>query len=271
MSGAWSRVAGRFPTATNHRGRRVGVWLGVLLTAAVGSVLLAMDTAARIATGGLAPWRRHLAWIVLGAFVVCAAGLYDDSRPTQARGVVRQIAALGRGQVTPGLVKLVVIVAVSAVECWILGARGARFVLGTLVVAGSANVFNLLDVRPGRCLKFFLVAAVPIALITTVREAQTLLIYFAAGSIVALQPDLREVAMLGDAGSNVLGFVIGVGLFETLGTGGLAIALAVILAIHVVSETVTLSRIIDATPPLRWFDRLGRLAGPETPAVGADP
>ena len=69
--------------------------------------------------------------------------------------------------------------------------------------------------------------------------------------------------MLGDAGANVIGFVMGGELFDRLGNRGLVGALAALVLIHVLSETVTLSRIIRAIPPLRWFDDLGRIRHPE--------
>ncbi len=31
------------------------------------------------------------------------------------------------------------------------------------------------------------------------------------------------------------------------------------VVVNAVAETVTLSRVIEAVPPLRWFDGLGRL------------
>ena len=31
------------------------------------------------------------------------------------------------------------------------------------------------------------------------------------------------------------------------------------VVVNAVAETVTLSRVIEAVPPLRWFDALGRL------------
>jgi hypothetical protein len=34
----------------------------------------------------------------------------------------------------------------------------------------------------------------------------------------------------------------------------------VAVALNVLAETVTLSRLIDAVAPLRWFDRVGRVA-----------
>ena len=48
------------------------------------------------------------------------------------------------------------------------------------------------------------------------------------------------------------------GLLYTLTTAGLSFALAAIVLIHVLAETVTLSRLIQAVPPLRWIDLLGR-------------
>jgi hypothetical protein len=35
---------------------------------------------------------------------------------------------------------------------------------------------------------------------------------------------------------------------------------AVAVALNVLAEILTLSRLIDAVAPLRWFDRLGRVA-----------
>ena len=74
--------------------------------------------------------------------------------------------------------------------------------------------------------------------------------------------------MLGDSGSNVLGFLIGVALFFTLPVWGLVVALFVILLAHYVAETTTLSRVIDAVAILRWLDRLGRRKEPVGPDRG---
>ena len=65
--------------------------------------------------------------------------------------------------------------------------------------------------------------------------------------------------MLGDGGANLLGFTIGLGLYLVLPDWGVVVGAAAAVAINAVAETVTLSRVIDAVPPLRWFDGLGRL------------
>ncbi|HJV04176.1 MAG TPA: hypothetical protein VJ868_02825, partial [Actinomycetota bacterium] len=79
------------------------------------------------------------------------------------------------------------------------------------------------------------------------------------GAAAAVLPfDLLERGMLGDAGSNPLGFLVGVALAAVLPTGGVVAAAVGVLLLQVVAETMTISRLIESTPPLRWFDRLGR-------------
>ena len=184
--------------------------------------------------------------------------MYDDFRPARTRGLVRQLRLTVHGRVTSGIVKLATIVLAATLVAWATGEREGRLLLAIPVIAGAANLWNLLDVRPGRALKYFLLPE--LALLVASRDAPA---YFAGAAIgaagVALVIDLRELAMLGDAGSNVLGFIVGVGLVDTVPTWGLGVILAGILVLHLFAETVTLSRIIEATPPLRWFDRLGRL------------
>jgi hypothetical protein len=74
-----------------------------------------------------------------------------------------------------------------------------------------------------------------------------------------LWPDLRERAMLGDSGANLLGFLAGAEIVRRLPEPWLPVAAAVVVALNLLAETVTFSRTIEAIPPLRWFDHLGRL------------
>ena len=234
------------PTAVNYRGERLSVRLGICL----GSVTVLLLVGNAIDLG-------PLAWTAIGAAAVFLAGLYDDSRPHRTRGMRTQLAAVARGEVTPGVVKLVVIAGASAFSAWMLGARGLRLVAATAVVAGCANLLNLLDVRPGRALKLFIPSAVALGAATFHR---TLGLYWelAGAAAVALWFDLRERFMVGDCGANVLGFVIGIGILLVLPAPWLWAVLAVLVVLHVLADTVTLSRLIDAAPPLRFLDRLGR-------------
>jgi UDP-N-acetylmuramyl pentapeptide phosphotransferase/UDP-N-acetylglucosamine-1-phosphate transferase len=201
------------------------------------------------------------AWFAGGTSLVFLAGVVDDRRPVRVRGLRTHLRAVALGRVTTGILKLVV--AIAAALAWVLVTHASvgRVVLGVPVIAGMTNLFNLFDVAPGRSLKYALVTLVGLAL-----ARADVLVAVTAGACAALLPfDLRERGMLGDAGSNVLGFALGIALYERLGTAGLAIALLVLLGLHAVADSVTFSRVIAGTPPLRWFDALGRLPTPPPP------
>jgi UDP-N-acetylmuramyl pentapeptide phosphotransferase/UDP-N-acetylglucosamine-1-phosphate transferase len=65
--------------------------------------------------------------------------------------------------------------------------------------------------------------------------------------------------MLGDAGANALGAVLGVaGVSRLRSRPSLLAVLATIATLTVASERVSFTAVIDATGPLRWLDQLGR-------------
>jgi UDP-GlcNAc:undecaprenyl-phosphate/decaprenyl-phosphate GlcNAc-1-phosphate transferase len=256
FSGAAIRRGRLLPTATNYRGARLPLSLGTGLLLLVFWVQAFRSRWFIDSSVGNNPNQRLV--IATALLIVFLVGWFDDSRGHPARGIRRNLGELAGGRLTPGVMKLFVI---SGAALWVsvsLADGLARILLGIPVIAGAANLWNLLDVRPGRALKYFLLTA--LVLVGWYAKYDDLLLAAAIGSAAALLVwDLRERAMLGDAGSNMLGFIIGIALFRLLPVWALAVAVALILGLHVLAETVTLSRIIEATPPLRWFDRLGRL------------
>jgi len=254
----WTQTK-RGPMARNHR----GVWIPVALGVAVGGTILTMGSALAILAVLSGPEGRgdaaRLAPMVGGVALVLAVGYYDDIRPGMRRGLIGHLTGLLRGEVTTGIVKLVGITTAALLVAAVLSAdRPARLLLGVPLMAGAANAWNLLDVVPGRAMKYFLPPAVATTAFAWDLEFGVLGAASLGAVVAVMGFELRERAMLGDAGANVLGFVVGLGLFRVLPTWGLGVALALVLVLHAMAETVTLSRIIEATPPLRWFDRLGR-------------
>jgi hypothetical protein len=80
-----------------------------------------------------------------------------------------------------------------------------------------------------------------------------------AGAIVGVaSADLRERAMLGDAGANPIGAVVGLALAYSLDEPGRILAVLVIGGLNVASEKISFSRVIDSTPLLKALDRIGR-------------
>jgi hypothetical protein len=242
----WDRLL-----AENYRGVAVPRSLGVLL---------ALAGAAWTAGSALVWDLGAPAWGALaGCLLVFAAGLLDDLLDGRARGLRNHARALAEGRVTTGVVKALVATGSAAIVVGLEPTRaGWVRVAGIVLLAAAANVWNGLDLRPGRALKAFLPAA--LAFVVFVGEAwlAPVLTGLFVASLVALPLDLGEHAMLGDGGANLLGFAAGLGLYLVLPGWAVAASAVAAVALNVLAETVTLSRAIDAVRPLRWIDRLGR-------------
>jgi hypothetical protein len=81
---------------------------------------------------------------------------------------------------------------------------------------------------------------------------------FAAPALVAGFYDLRERAMLGDTGANLLGALAGLWLVLTLSGTGQLIALALLAAITLYGELRSISELVERIPGLRELDSWGR-------------
>ncbi|HJP64737.1 MAG TPA: hypothetical protein VKA30_00370 [Actinomycetota bacterium] len=252
----------------NYRGLHIPVSLGLALLTAVVVTRLLVLMVIGVSGGDLG---LKLVWQLGAVALAFLGGLYDDLQTERPRGVVAQLRMLARGKVAPGVVKLVAALAAGAVAVAAVGGDATTYLLGIPVVAGFANLWNLFDVRPGRAIKLFLPAAVAVGALGWPSQAM-LLTAVAFGAAGALLPaDLGERGMLGDAGAYVLGAVVGIGILDSVGHVGLAVALVIVVVLHLLSETVTLSRIIRGIPPLRWADDLGRIDPVEEPEEASPP
>ena len=167
--------------------------------------------------------------------VVTAIGLADDLSHGSERGFREHL----RAGWTTGVLKLLAIPA--------YGFLRTRSVSGALLVGLSANALNQLDTRPGRALKAYLVAA--LAVDAPVGLAVLLLPY-----------DLREMAMLGDAGSNGLGALLGLKSVSRLTGRWRWVTIGALAGLTLLGERTSLGGFIERTPGLGHLDRLGRPA-----------
>jgi UDP-N-acetylmuramyl pentapeptide phosphotransferase/UDP-N-acetylglucosamine-1-phosphate transferase len=237
---------------TNYAGRAIPTAGGIFAVLAL-FVVTAIANSADPVEFGLST---RVAWLV-GSFAVL--GLFDDVvGNASARGLRGHVAAARRGQLTSGVVKLVfgVVIAWSVIEPRV---DTARHIAATILVAGCANVANLLDLAPARATKVALL--VFLALVVFANDTLVAGEYWFVVAIAGLMVfELRESLMLGDTGANPLGATIGFMLAGSLQESVLAMWLAaiVVLAINAAAEFVSFSRIIERVAPLRVFDQLGR-------------
>jgi hypothetical protein len=166
---------------------------------------------------------------------VAAIGLADDLWSGPERGFRAHV----RAGATTGVLKLVAIP--------LVGLLATRRVSGALLVALAANALNQLDTRPGRALKAYVLAALPLRA--------------PLGSAVLLLPyDLREHGMLGDAGSNALGAMLGLSSVDRFTERGRWVAIGALAGLTLLGERRSLGSLIERTPVLRDLDALGRRA-----------
>lgn len=198
------------------------------------------------------------AWIPAYLLLAGLVGFADDVMGgKEARGFGGHLRALARGRVTGGQVKVAGIGGGALVVGLILHGVGLWALFAAFLLAGFSNLANLLDVRPGRALKFLGVLVPGLALgagggelggVAGVLGGAAALFYF----------DLRGRIMLGDAGAAVWGAAVGC-LVVAWGPGWAWWAAgAAVLGLTLVAEFYSISGIIREVGALRRFDQWGR-------------
>src|SRR5699024_7187252 len=213
-------------------------------------------------------------------------GLFGLARPDEAascwgpgscEGLRGYPSALARGESTTGAIKIIGPPAAPLAAASLLrpgtrrtglfglarpdeaaswAGRACDIVVTGGVIAGSANLFNLLDLRPGRSLKAGLTT---LALTDHVRAVSWAPSAAIAGAAAAAAPDdLAGATMLGDTGANAVGAAIGTILAETADPARRRVILAVLAGLTLASEKVSFTSVIESTPGLREIDSFGR-------------
>lgn len=274
---------------TNFHGVTVSLRGGVAMagaSVASAAVASAFSDQPRAALGGLVA---SLGGGLAGYIDDVDQGAHDGGKV--AKGLKGHLGALAHGQVTTGVIKIAGIGASALAASALVGSKAtsvggkvADLALNTVLIAGTANLANLLDLRPGRALKATVLVATPLSYFSCAAakapasgasgaasatpaapasasgaSAQRLLASgLNAAAITALVEDLQETTMLGDTGANAAGALLGTSLAAndswklrlgtTLGVVGLILA----------SEKVSFSKVIAANPALNWLDQLWR-------------
>ena len=285
---------------TNFHGVTVSLRGGVAMagaSVASAAVASALSDQPRAALGGVVA---SLGGGLAGYIDDVDQGAHDGGKV--AKGLKGHLGALAHGQVTTGVIKIAGIgasaLAASALvgsKATSVGAKAADLALNTVLIAGTANLANLLDLRPGRALKATVLVAAPLSYFScagakapasgasvtsatasvdsgasgapsakpvspaSAASAQRLLASgLNAAAITALVEDLQETTMLGDTGANAAGALLGTSLAAN-DSWKLRLGTTLgVVGLILASEKVSFSKVIAANPALNWLDQLWR-------------
>jgi UDP-GlcNAc:undecaprenyl-phosphate/decaprenyl-phosphate GlcNAc-1-phosphate transferase len=256
-------------TKANYRERRLPFPFGVLTLAAALLALIPLILLQVLASAEI--FHPEILPIGLYALGVFALGLIDDTlgertevdrdqgrSPT--RGWRGHGAALMRGELSTGTLKAVGSLGLALLATSYENLSDGRWLLAAAVLVLATNAFNLLDLRPGRSTKAFVLLGLALGLGSSNPRPLWALGLFAGPALVAGLYDLRERAMLGDTGANLLGALAGLWLVLTLSGTGQLVALALLGALTVYGELRSISGFVERTPGLRQLDSWGRPA-----------
>lgn len=246
----------------NYRGARPAFPAGAVL---VSCSLLALAPLAllddRADLDLLDPELRRWATYVLG---VALLGLLDDAlgrgadadTPRGWRGHARAVAG---GRFSTGAIKAMGALALAAYAVSGRGREDLDYVVDLALLLLATNLFNLLDLRPGRVEKAFALLLAGLCVGAWTVAPLEILGLFIGPVAVGAYFTLRERAMLGDTGSNLVGALAGISMLLVLSDDGRLIALAVVLALTIYGEFRSISSAVDRLPLLRHLDSLGRV------------
>jgi UDP-N-acetylmuramyl pentapeptide phosphotransferase/UDP-N-acetylglucosamine-1-phosphate transferase len=239
------------PKSPNHAGNDIPTsagltFLPIILLTLAASLYWELE----VGEGG----RWYLAYLLVAGVVGFADDRWGGARE---RGFAGHFGALLRGRVTTGLLKVVALGGGAVSLGFVLFGVGWEALYAAFLLAGSANLANLFDVRPGRTLKFL---GVPVFILLFVAPvgAVNAVAGVVGGALALFYFDLRGRIMLGDAGAAIWGAVLGY-LAVTSGPGSVWwVAGGAIAVLTAVAEFSSISRVVEEVGALRRFDHWGR-------------
>lgn len=241
---------------TNYRGRSVAFPFGVLSVVSSLVALIPLTLAQRLKLVEVFyPQASAVAVYVLG---VAFLGLLDDTLGGEPRGWRGHGRAVFQMQLSSGALKAVGSLGLALYAMSYMGLSTGRWLLASAVLVLATNTFNLLDLRPGRATKMFVLLGGGLTIAAGSLHALWALGLFVGPALVAGAYDLRERAMLGDTGANLLGALAGLWMVLTLSTFGQATALGVLVLVTIYGELRSISTLVDRVPLLRQLDSWGR-------------
>lgn len=196
---------------------------------------------------------------ILGLMAISFLGFIDDMLGQRdTLGFKGHFGALFHGRLTTGGLKALGGGIIAFFTALFVSQGWGSVIINTLILALFTNMMNLLDLRPGRAVKGFILFFLVIVLLAGGKVDWLLITPLLGAVLYYFRFDLKAETMMGDAGSNVLGLALGyitvtsLPLFSRLGV------LIFLVAIHIYTEKYSLTDTINRVYMLRTIDQLGR-------------
>ncbi len=235
-------------TVENYKGKKIPVGMGIvfLVNFIIIAIIITIDDD-----------------IILYLYLICIlsmgfTGIIDDLIGNkEASGFSGHIGMLLKGKLTTGGFKALIGGLISILIALKISEDINIVLLNLLLIALFTNLVNLLDLRPGRALKFFFVNALLLFVLVNNNYVKYILASNIGASLSYFPYDIKAVSMLGDVGSNILGVTLG------LGSVFLPIQIKIILvffliAANLYSEKRSISKLILKNKILNYIDNIGR-------------
>ena len=237
----------------NYRGEKIPVSMGICFIPAlvINSIILIF---CNVDTDRIL----QIYLLLFGIMSMCFAGIIDDSIGNRdVTGLKGHFTSLFHGKLTTGGFKALLGGFVGLVISVSVTKSIPAIIVGTLVIALSTNLMNLLDLRPGRAIKVYFVISIVLFFTGSVFDKEIMSLILP--SVIAyFYYDLKAKAMMGDAGSNVLGISIGIFIVTSYSLNVQIFWLILLIVIHVVAEKFSITKLIEKNYILNFIDKLGR-------------
>lgn len=196
---------------------------------------------------------------LLGFVFMGVLGLLDDLiGDSRTKGLKGHLMAVYKGTLTTGALKAFLGFFISLMVSIYLSNSIVDIIINSLIVGLFTNFINIFDLRPGRSTKVFMVISIIFIMTGVYRENNYILLSFFGILIPYITLDFKAKAMMGDTGSNILGFTLGIYATVSFDLHFRYIVLNLLILIHVLAEKVSFSKIIENNRVLRYLDSLGR-------------
>lgn len=196
---------------------------------------------------------------LVGFVLIGLVGLLDDIiGDEKIKGFRGHIKSFFKGKLTTGGLKAGIGLLISLLISLYISNSFIEAVINILLVALFTNMINLFDLRPGRASKVFIIIAI-ILMFTSLNSNFNFMLFSFFGILIRYLPmDLKAKSMMGDIGSNTLGFTLGSYCVFTHNLKGKIIYLIFLIILQMSSEFISFSKIIEKNKFLNFLDELGR-------------